>query len=92
MARLKKADQHEIGSSGTVVITHGSLKGVNPSIEHHDRHTSATSRSVFLELGGSTAGSRATSEDHSKSFEAAVRPWLTTSLRCSTTWWWVILH
>jgi phage gp29-like protein len=50
----------------------GSLKDVQPSIDHHDRQITKNVLAQFLELGSKGgSGSRATSEDHSKLFDLA---------------------
>lgn len=48
------------------------LRDITPSIERHDRQILRNVMAQFMELGGSSAGSRSTSEDHSKLFEKAV--------------------
>lgn len=51
-----------------------SLKDVEPSITHHDRQILKNVLAQFLDLGSTgAAGSRATSEDHSRLFELSVQ-------------------
>lgn len=50
------------------------LRDIMPSIHHHDRQIMKNVLAQFLELGATGgAGSRATSEDHSRLFEQAVQ-------------------
>lgn len=50
------------------------LRDIMPSVNHHDRQIMKNVLAQFLEMGASgAAGSRATSEDHSRLFELAVQ-------------------
>lgn len=50
----------------------GSLKDMEPSINHHDRQISKNVLAQFLEIGAQgSSGTRSTSEDHSKLFDQA---------------------
>lgn len=49
-----------------------STKEVAPAIEKYDRQILRNAFAQFLELGGTAAGSRSTSEDHSRFFELAL--------------------
>ena len=50
----------------------GTLKDVQPSIDHHDRQITKNVLAQFLELGSKGgSGSRAVSQDHSKLFDQA---------------------
>lgn len=48
------------------------LKDIKPSIDHHDRQIMKNVLAQFLEIGASSSGNRATSEDHSRLFEMGV--------------------
>lgn len=58
--------------TGFMDMKAGTTRDVSPAIEKYDRQILRNVFAQFLELGASAAGSRSTSEDHSRFFEMAL--------------------
>lgn len=57
---------------GFMKMEAGSIKDLEPSIQHHNREILLTGLAQFLDLGAGATGSRALSQDHSQLFYNAI--------------------